>query len=195
MPLLPKNHRAQLDNPLQLTSRKSQNGRHPFSVWVCLTRQGLFAAGTESGEVVVWDFETRVVSRTFQAHAQAVTCVAWARNGRYLMSGSLDRSVSLWDILENKQVRVPHLLATCSFLFQSACSPFDCKQQAIIILEGLWCLHFEPGCQDVNGRPSNRPERGSEGPLPGCCQLCPGTARAHKLPTGHLTASPHHPAG
>ncbi|BDA44046.1 Retinoblastoma-binding protein 5 [Coccomyxa sp. Obi] len=63
----------------------------------------LLAAGTETGEVVVWDFETRVVARTFQAHNQAVTCLAWARSGRYLMSGSLDRTVSLWDILENKQ--------------------------------------------------------------------------------------------
>lgn len=55
----------------------------------------------------MWDFETRVVARTFQAHTQAVTCLAWARSGRYLMSGSLDRTVSLWDILDNRQVRHP----------------------------------------------------------------------------------------
>lgn len=52
----------------------------------------------------MWDFETRVVARTFQAHSSAVTCVAWARNGHYLMSGSQDKVVCLWDILQNKKV-------------------------------------------------------------------------------------------
>ncbi len=68
----------------------------------------VYAVGTESGEVVVWDFETRVVARTFKAHGQPVTCVTWARNGRYVMSGSLDRTVVLWDILDNKQARPCH---------------------------------------------------------------------------------------
>jgi COMPASS component SWD1 len=62
------------------------------------------AAGCENGEVVIWDFETRVVARTFKPHNQAVTCLAWGRSGHHLHSGSSDGEVSVWDILNNAEV-------------------------------------------------------------------------------------------
>lgn len=64
----------------------------------------LVAAGCENGEVVIWDFETRVVARTFKPHNQLVTYLAWGRSGHHLHSGSQAGEVSVWDVLNNAQV-------------------------------------------------------------------------------------------
>jgi WD40 repeat protein len=37
--------------------------------------------------------------------AAAVTSLAWSRNGRHLLSGSLDKRVILWDVLSGEPVR------------------------------------------------------------------------------------------
>ncbi len=54
---------------------------------------------------MIWDFETRVVARTFKPHSQVVTCLAWGRSGHHLHSGSAAGEVSVWDVLNNAQVR------------------------------------------------------------------------------------------
>ena len=67
------------------------------------------AAGCESGEVVIWDTETRGAARTCQPHTHTITCLAWSRDGHLLVSGSLDGTVSLWRVLDNAQVdRLPY---------------------------------------------------------------------------------------
>lgn len=59
--------------------------------------------------------ETRGVARTFQPHAQAVTCLAWSRDGHFLASAAADSTLSLWRVLDNRQVwlriiRISHTL-------------------------------------------------------------------------------------
>ena len=67
------------------------------------------AAGGATGEVIIWDFETKGVARASQPHDQAVTAVAWTRDGRHVISASEDCTVSSLSILDNKQVQSPSL--------------------------------------------------------------------------------------
>ncbi|KAF9434531.1 hypothetical protein BGZ76_007859 [Entomortierella beljakovae] len=63
------------------------------------SRGTLLAAGCLDGTIVVWDFDTRGVSRSLIGHVKAVTCLSWSRNGRYLLSASKDWSCIVWDLL------------------------------------------------------------------------------------------------
>lgn len=54
---------------------------------------------------MLWDFQTRVVAREGQPHAQAITCLAWSRNGRLVATGSRDGSAALWDVEQSTVVR------------------------------------------------------------------------------------------
>ncbi|KAF6264667.1 WD40-repeat-containing domain protein [Scenedesmus sp. NREL 46B-D3] len=81
-------------------------------------------AGTEDGYIIIWDFETRSMAKLLNGHsvqavpddqqqqqqraaplAAAVTSLAWARNGRLLLSGSLDKRVMLWDVAAGQLVQ------------------------------------------------------------------------------------------
>ena len=54
--------------------------------------------------MIIWDFETKGVARASQPHDQAVTCVAWSRDGRHVVSVARDCTVSSLSVLDNKQV-------------------------------------------------------------------------------------------
>jgi WD40 repeat protein len=48
--------------------------------------------------VIIWDFVLRSTARVITAHVGAVTCVAWSRRSRALLTASLDGHVHLWDL-------------------------------------------------------------------------------------------------
>lgn len=73
------------------------------------------AAGGATGEVIIWDFETKGVARASQPHDQAVTAVAWTRDGRHVISASENCTVSSLSILDNKQVQSPSPLLCSAF--------------------------------------------------------------------------------
>lgn len=57
--------------------------------------------------MVIWDVETRGVAMTYKDHSMAITSIAWARNGRHLVSGALDETAVLWNVETNsRQARV-----------------------------------------------------------------------------------------
>ncbi|KAF9135890.1 hypothetical protein BGW39_010705 [Mortierella sp. 14UC] len=62
-------------------------------------RGTLLAAGCTDGTIVVWDFDTRGVSRSLIGHVKTITSLSWSRNGRYLLSSSMDWSCIVWDLL------------------------------------------------------------------------------------------------
>ncbi|KAF9551614.1 hypothetical protein EC957_006507 [Mortierella hygrophila] len=70
------------------------------AVRVKFNRRGtLLAAGCTDGTIVVWDFDTRGVSRSLIGHVKTITSLSWSRNGRYLLSSSMDWSCIVWDLL------------------------------------------------------------------------------------------------
>ncbi|KAG0057401.1 hypothetical protein BGZ83_010860 [Gryganskiella cystojenkinii] len=70
------------------------------AVTVKFNRRGtLLAAGCSDGTIVVWDFDTRGVSRSLVGHVKTITSLSWSRNGRYLLSASKDWNCIIWDLL------------------------------------------------------------------------------------------------
>ena len=66
----------------------------------------------------------------------AVTSVAWSKDGRMLLSGSLDKAVSLWDLEDNKQV-LTNVLALLS------CSTLCVAHHSIATIRQLHRLHHQ----------------------------------------------------
>ncbi|KAH9260590.1 hypothetical protein BASA81_001057 [Batrachochytrium salamandrivorans] len=64
----------------------------------------LVCAGSDSGEVRVFDSTTRSMMRTFVGHGTATKCVRWTANGQNVVSGSNDKTCRLWDLSEEKEV-------------------------------------------------------------------------------------------
>ena len=50
----------------------------------------------------VWDIAARTIKHTFKGHDQDIYSLDYAGNGRYIASGSGDKTVRLWDVLEGK---------------------------------------------------------------------------------------------
>ena len=59
---------------------------------------------------MLWDFETRVAAREGAPHAQAITCLAWSRCGRYVATGARDGAAALWDVARGEVVRAANPL-------------------------------------------------------------------------------------
>jgi WD40 repeat protein len=55
------------------------------------------AIPTQCGSIVIFDLDSGAIVRTLGFHAGEVTTVGWDHQAELLMSGSLDRSIGLWD--------------------------------------------------------------------------------------------------
>ncbi|KAI8347654.1 WD domain-containing protein [Blakeslea trispora] len=62
-------------------------------------RGTLLAAGCLDGRCVVWDFDTKGVSRNLIGHVKPVASTSWSHNGRYLLSASKDWTCIYWDLV------------------------------------------------------------------------------------------------
>ncbi|NJN62305.1 MAG: WD40 repeat domain-containing protein [Coleofasciculaceae cyanobacterium RL_1_1] len=79
---------------------KYRQGEFIASFAVDPIRQYL-AVGEASGTVRVWDFNGREVEQ-FTAHRSTVRALCFAPNGRSILSGSDDRTISLWQFVDRK---------------------------------------------------------------------------------------------
>lgn len=73
------------------------------AVDMCFNRHGnILASGTAEGQVVLWDFDTKSIAKKLEGHEQLVTSVAFPApgTGQRLISGSLDGTLRLWDVLK-----------------------------------------------------------------------------------------------
>jgi WD40 repeat protein len=58
-----------------------------------------------AGVVRVWDWQTGKQVSAGAGHPQAITCVAWSRDGKRLATSSFDGTVRLWDSTTGKELK------------------------------------------------------------------------------------------
>jgi WD40 repeat protein/serine/threonine protein kinase len=83
---------------------------HEGAVWtVAFSPDGHTAitADVKSGSIRLWETNTGTLVRTFQGHALGIQAVAVSQDGRYLISGSSDRTARLWKLATGESVGVP----------------------------------------------------------------------------------------
>eukprot|EP00036_Acanthoecidae_sp_10tr_P013018 CAMPEP_0206291036 /NCGR_PEP_ID=MMETSP0106_2-20121207/2921_1 /ASSEMBLY_ACC=CAM_ASM_000206 /TAXON_ID=81532 /ORGANISM="Acanthoeca-like sp., Strain 10tr" /LENGTH=469 /DNA_ID=CAMNT_0053721601 /DNA_START=3 /DNA_END=1412 /DNA_ORIENTATION=+ len=76
-----------------------------IAVTSAFNRRGtMLAVGCNDGRLLIWDFDTRGVSRVMSGHTQTISAVSWSRNGRKVLSASADWHVMLWDVLNSERI-------------------------------------------------------------------------------------------
>ena len=58
----------------------------------------LVAVGLDSGDINILDTTTGVCMSVFSSHTRGVNSVTFSLDGAFLVSGSYDKTVSLWDV-------------------------------------------------------------------------------------------------
>ncbi|KAI8618438.1 WD40-repeat-containing domain protein [Chytriomyces sp. MP71] len=79
--------------------------------------------------IQVWELMTRQCTRTMNGHTASVTCSSLSRDGTKLYSGSIDKSVRLWDMATGDCLEV--------FSFPSPIHSFDLNPLTPILTVGL----------------------------------------------------------
>ncbi|CAI5442523.1 unnamed protein product [Caenorhabditis angaria] len=99
--LLDKNYGAafpeELDGPLDL-----QNGAPnccKFNRWGTLV-----AVGCADGRVFIVDFITKNPVKVFTAHALPLSGISWSRDGRKLLTCSMDQTIAVWNVLTGQMI-------------------------------------------------------------------------------------------
>ena len=67
------------------------------------------AIPTQSGSIPIFDLDTGEVVQTLGPHSGEVTAVGWDRKAEFIMTGSLDQSVGLWELKSGR--RAPFTLS------------------------------------------------------------------------------------
>src|SRR5262249_30852709 len=62
--------------------------------------------GAKTRDVVIWDVEARKLVTQWEGNAYGMDCVAWAPNGKAVVSGGADRAVLFWDVERRRRRRV-----------------------------------------------------------------------------------------
>ena len=58
----------------------------------------LIAVGSKSGNIITLDAATGICTSILSGHTDRVLCLAFSSDGTFLVSGSLDETIKLWDI-------------------------------------------------------------------------------------------------
>lgn len=59
----------------------------------------LLAAGSESGHLIVWDYQTRGILRQWNVQSNSINAVTWSSDGRCVVTGGCSGVVVSWNIL------------------------------------------------------------------------------------------------
>ncbi|GMT15518.1 hypothetical protein PFISCL1PPCAC_6815, partial [Pristionchus fissidentatus] len=62
----------------------------------------LVAVGATDGRVFIIDFLTRGVVKQFSAHVSPIQSLSWSRDGRSLLTGSVDQTCVVWNVLNGQ---------------------------------------------------------------------------------------------
>jgi len=55
----------------------------------------------EVGRIRIYNYQTKKLIKLLKSHTNVVSDLAFSRDGRYLISGSLDKSAKIWDVKRN----------------------------------------------------------------------------------------------
>ncbi len=66
------------------------------------------AVGNAYGEIHLWDLKEKKIKATVGRHREAVSSLAWSADGKWLVSGSSDRTAKRWNAEKGELVRTFH---------------------------------------------------------------------------------------
>jgi U3 small nucleolar RNA-associated protein 13 len=68
------------------------------------TKQIVFGVGDDAA-ILSWNLETKAIEKKFEGHMSRVTSLEFSECGKYMVSGSRDKVMILWDIEKVTQIR------------------------------------------------------------------------------------------
>ncbi|KAJ1862132.1 hypothetical protein LPJ73_000842 [Coemansia sp. RSA 2703] len=66
--------------------------------WLPRSDKAVVASVSFDGTARIWDVQSGTCLRVLSAHTEAVHCLAFSSDGRYLATGSFDKKVRIWNI-------------------------------------------------------------------------------------------------
>ncbi|KAI3944956.1 hypothetical protein MKW92_051053 [Papaver armeniacum] len=80
---------------------------HGVMKCIAFNRRGtLLAAGCSDGSCIIWDFETRGIAKELKDSdcKTPVTSVCWSKYGHHVLVASIDKSLTLWNVVNGEKV-------------------------------------------------------------------------------------------
>lgn len=118
---------------------------------IALAPDDLYVLVNDGPAIQVWEMESKRNVRRFVGHTDTVRSFTFSPDGRYILSGSWDKTVRLWDAITGRELR--RLDAHSSWVESVAYSPDGCyalsadRDQFMF----LWETRYPPSL--VSGRP------------------------------------------
>ena len=104
----------------------------------------LLAIPAQSGSITIFDLARKQVTGTLGPHSGAVTAVTWDRKAELILSGSLDRSLGLWEVSTGRRAPLEvsghkEPVHSVEWTDEEAIT-MTCSADRIRVLDG-YCLH------------------------------------------------------
>ncbi len=104
----------------------------------------LLAIPAQSGSITIFDLDSEQVTKTLGHHSDEVTAVTWDRKAELILTGSLDRSVGLWEVSTGRRAPLEvsghkEPVHSVEWTDEEAIT-MTCSADRIRVLDG-YCLH------------------------------------------------------
>ncbi|OVA01004.1 WD40 repeat [Macleaya cordata] len=80
---------------------------HGVMKCIAFNRRGtLLAAGCSDGSCIIWDFETRGIAKELRDAdcVTPITSVCWSKYGHHVLVSAIDKSLTLWNIVNGEKI-------------------------------------------------------------------------------------------
>lgn len=102
----------------------SHRFRHDSSILVLVVKEDTLYAGTQGGELLVYDLQTFVRQHTLVAHDSSVLGLCLSPKGNILLSSAGDRFVNVWDTVNLALMASIYSVYDIGDIFCVSWSPF-----------------------------------------------------------------------